>query len=101
MLATKTKLYDTTLSELPSILSRELKNHNYKITYSTSSKIIVNTPASIWSWGEEITIEFRTGDAATSITISSDSKYQLIDWGKSNGNIDNVFLIIDKIVGKS
>ena len=59
----------------------------------------MNTSSSFWSWGEEMTI-FINNNQGCSVTITSNAKYQLTDWGKSKENIDKIFSLIDDMAGE-
>ena len=59
----------------------------------------MNTSSSFWSWGEEMIIFINNGQDC-SVTITSNAKYQLTDWGKSEENIGKVFSLIDNMVGE-
>lgn len=48
--------------------------------------------ASLWSWGEDVTLRFATGPAGTSVHIRSECKFplQLIDWGRNKKNVEHI-----------
>lgn len=94
----KTKYYDVDGSKIIKLLPSELKEKGYKIKESTSTYMIIGTPLSIWSWGEEITISVNNENQKCGVTVTSDAKYQLTDWGKSEENIDKIFSLIDGLV---
>ena len=95
----KTKQYSIDGTALIQNLSSKLTQKGYKIKEINQNTIIMNTSSSFWSWGEEMTI-FINNDQGCSVTITSNAKYQLTDWGKSKENIDKVFSLIDNMVGE-
>ena len=94
----KTKQYNVNTSKIIAILPSLLEKHGYKIKEVSSTSLTVDTSSSIWSWGEEMIISINDSKSGCEITISSEAKYQLTDWGKSSENIDKVFAIIDSRV---
>lgn len=95
----KTKQYSIDGTALIQNLSSKLTQKGYKIKEINQNTIIMNTSSSFWSWGEEMTI-FINSDQGCSVTITSNAKYQLTDWGKSEENIGKVFSLIDNMVGE-
>lgn len=98
ILKKKTKQYDVDGSKIVRLLLPKLKEQGFKIKDSTPTSLVIDTSSSFWSFGEEMVISVDNDNKGCKVTISSDPKYQLIDWGKSGENIDNIFSIIDKIV---
>ncbi len=96
----KTKQYNVDGSKIIAMLPSLLEKHGYKIKESSLTSLRVNTPSSIWSWGEEIIISINNSTSGCKVTVNSEAKYQLTDWGKSDENIDKVFAIIDSNVGE-
>ena len=95
----KTKQYSIDGVTLIQNLSSKLTQKGYKIKEITPNTIIMNTSSSFWSWGEEMTI-FINNNQGCSVTITSNAKYQLTDWGKSKENIDKIFSLIDDMAGE-
>ena len=96
----KTKQYNVDDSKIIAMLPSRLEKHGYKIKESSSTSLRVNVPSSIRSWGEEIIISINNLTSGCKVTVNSEAKYQLTDWGKSDENIDKVFAIIDSSVGE-
>lgn len=94
----KSKQYDVDDSRIIELLNTKLKEKGYKIKEITQTAMIIDTPSSFLSWGEEMSILVENENQKCNVTITSDAKYQLTDWGKSEENIDKVFSIIDGIV---
>lgn len=94
----KTKIYNTDNTTLIKNLPSKLEQKGYKMKEIGKNMIIMDTPSSFLSWGEKITISIND-DHGCNVTITSNAKYQLTDWGKSKDNIDKVFSIIDNVVG--
>ena len=91
----KTRQYNVEGSKIIAILPPLLEKHGFKIKETSPSSITVNTSSSIWSWGENIIISVNNVEKGCETTVNSEAKYQLIDWGKSDENIDKIFSIID------
>lgn len=99
MLKKKTKTYDVDGTKIITLLSSRLKELGYKIKEAASTTLIIDTPSSFWSWGEEMSVSANNENQGCNVTVTSDVKYQIIDWGKNEENIDKVFAMIDKIMG--
>src|ERR1700690_2706392 len=67
-----------------------------KIEYINRSKGIISasTKTSFWSWGESIDVRIKERQKGILVEVISNSKAQLIDWGK---NEDNEIDILDKL----
>lgn len=87
----KSKQHDVDGSRIIELLNTKLKEKDYKIKEITQSGMIIDTPLSFWSWGEEMSILVENENQKCNVTITSDGKYQLTDWEKSEENIDKVF----------
>ena len=61
-----------------------------------SGQIAASTNISIWSWGERIEIRVSEADNGTKVSISSTPNAQIIDWGKSEENIERLFAAIER-----
>lgn len=48
--------------------------------------IIASTRTSLFSWGEDIQVRFKVVGNNINVTIDSNSKAQLIDWGRNSSN---------------
>lgn len=94
----KTKQYSVDGLKLIEVLSVKLKEKGYKIKEITQTGMIIDTSSSVWSWGEEMSVLVNNENQGCTITVTSDAKYQLTDWGKSEENTDEVFAIIDDLV---
>jgi hypothetical protein len=62
-------------------------------------KIIASTGFSLRSWGETINIEIAKGKNKTRVSIFSDPKAQLLDWGKSEENEENIIKALTRRLG--
>ena len=59
-------------------------------------QIIARVGMSLFSWGENILIKVdKLDDENSVVIISSETTYQLIDWGKNRKNIEKFFSTID------
>ncbi len=57
--------------------------------------IKASAPSSIFSWGESVEVIVSSKVGKTRILITSEPKWQIIDFGKSE---DNVMLLHDKLL---
>ena len=61
--------------------------------------IYASSPPSIFSWGEDITVEIRKiSPDETSVKVESMPKAQLFDWGKSRENERRIMEILENIL---
>ncbi len=51
----------------------------------SKDQIVASTGMSVKSWGEKIHVNFLTDN---SISVTSKSKFALIDWGKNKNNVE-------------
>jgi hypothetical protein len=60
--------------------------------------LIFQTPTSILSWGESVEIKISTKADSNSVDvlITSSASAQLIDWGKSRGNVEKLVTELQK-----
>jgi hypothetical protein len=63
----------------------------WKLKLDTADSIVAKTPASVLSWGEDVTIQFGRSEGGTLVTVESDATAQLISWGKNDDNIGAFF----------
>jgi hypothetical protein len=52
--------------------------------------IAARTPASILSWGEDITVRIKPSDSGSVVAIESSPAAQVFDWGRSETNVKNL-----------
>ncbi|QJW97770.1 hypothetical protein [Frigoriglobus tundricola] len=62
----------------------------WTITDESDDTIRASTGISLWSWGERVTVRFRTGKTLI-ITSRCAIPTQCFDWGKNRSNV-NAFL---------
>jgi hypothetical protein len=51
-------------------------------------RIVVRTPMSMKSWGEDLIIQLLPVAGGAELRINSGSRLQMVDWGKNRENID-------------
>lgn len=61
-----------------------------------SGQIVASTDVSLRSWGERIEIRVSEAGNGTKVSISSTPNAQIIDWGKSEENIERLFAAIER-----
>lgn len=85
---------DDTFSALKLALE---KSSHYSIKESSASArtISISTGVSWKSWGENLLITVSPVSGGYSeVSISSSSKYGLVDWGKNQNNLNQIFTLL-------
>ena len=62
-------------------------------------RISASTGGSLFSWGETIDISIRNLGNRTKVIVESNSKAQLITWGKNDENENDILNRIEEILG--
>ena len=62
-------------------------------------EIIAYTGFSLSSWGEKITIQLTKIKKQIRVSVSSEPKAQLFDWGKSEENEKMIIMELNKLLG--
>ena len=62
-------------------------------------EIVAFTGSSLLSWGEKITIQLTKVKKQTRVSVSSEPKAQLFDWGKSEENEKMIIVELDNFFG--
>jgi len=84
-----TRTYQNNYNEVYGACRKALVDLNISVEYSNRERgsIIGVTSFSFFSWGEEVQIKVRQKkDNKIEVTVSSDTKAQLFDWGKNKAN---------------
>lgn len=73
-----------------------LRSLKIDVNYQNKTEGIISgeTESTIWSWGELISIKLERKDNNTIVKINSESKAQLIDWGKNEKNEERIMQTI-------
>jgi len=58
--------------------------------------IIAETNVSIWSWGERIELQLSYIQDKVTLKITSESVYQILDWGKGKENLRTFLKIFER-----
>ncbi len=62
------------------------------VSYDENEGLIIGqTRSSILSWGEEVTIKITKKENGAMVEVVSEPIAQIIDWGKSEGNIGTFY----------
>lgn len=86
------KVYDACENALINLgMSAEYKNREKGIISASSS-------TNIFSWGETIDITITAKGTSTIVRVESESKAQLLDWGKNEKNEENILNEIQEIL---
>lgn len=75
-----------------------LKDHSFEIQSIELGKIVASSPSSLLSWGEDILVLIEGSSKQVTISITSEPKFQIFDWGKSKDNIEVLFDSIERIL---
>lgn len=85
---------DDTFAALISALNRSGK-FSVKDSVAATRTVQVKTGVSWKSWGENLLITVSpAADGASEISISSSSKYGLVDWGKNQDNFNDIMNLL-------
>lgn len=64
----------------------------------TQSGFTCATGASLASWGSHVKVDaIKSSGGSTTINISVKARAQLIDWGKSGGELDSILKALSKL----
>ena len=89
----KRVLDQSNVNEIKNKLDNPLLMHPFIIENVGEDKVVLKMKWSVWSWGENITIDISDKKAITIISKCI-CPVQLYDWGK---NKENVELLISKL----
>lgn len=98
-MSTKHRDYDATQVEALHAARQAVKELGFTIKDESDNRFIVSTGLSIRSFGETVVVDVASGDDGVRVTVASEAKAQLIDWGKSDENVDALLAKIDKLLG--
>ena len=59
----------------------------------------LSTGVSMMTWGENLAVTLRPTPSGVEVTIGSSLKFGLVDWGRNNENIGNLFYRIGTLAG--
>jgi len=62
-----------------------LSSLNWSITVDDTDGVTARVPMSFWSWGEEVSIEFKEANGLV-VTSTSRVPTTVFDWGKNKAN---------------
>ncbi len=80
-------LLDATQSKSMPQIKKALSDIGWKIEEDSKDLIKVSAPSSIFSWGEMVEIKLSPQVGKTHVLITSEPKWQIIDFGKSEENV--------------
>lgn len=87
-------------NHLEDVVIHELNERNIEIKDISEDrgkiKIIAEAPPSLLSWGEEIYIQISPNE----IEVGSKTPGQILDWGKSKSNVENISSSIKQNIGQ-
>ena len=101
--AEKTEVYKIEYKRVFEEAMNSLSECNFSVKESDNKKGIIkeSTKMSVWSWGESIIVLIEKTSVGTKVSVSSEAKAQLFDWGKSRRNINNFFENLNRKLNKS
>jgi hypothetical protein len=94
------KIYKTSLKEAHSAVLEVLKRCGFRIKEYKEDSIKATSEPSLWSWGENIEVHLTSEPDGVKVEISSSPIAQFFDWGKSGGNISNIFSNLELLLSK-
>ena len=92
------RTYEGSVEAVQQAVERALADERMKVQSSNPGRIEAGANISIWSWGENVTVDLASASpSSTIVTVTSASKIPitLFDWGKNKANIKKVFGRLD------
>jgi hypothetical protein len=62
--------------------------------------IHLSTSMGLATWGENLTVHLRPAPAGVEVTVASSLKFGLVDWGKNQQNINDLFWRLSTVPGQ-
>jgi hypothetical protein len=94
------RICKTSLKEAHTASVEALKKCGFQIVECKENSIKATSGPSLWSWGENIEIHLTANHEGVKVEIFSSPIAQFFDWGKSRGNISNIFSNLELILSK-
>lgn len=90
----KAKVFAAVLEAIPRVKGMKVKSSD-----EASGQILAATGVSFKSWGEKVPIAVReSGPDKAIVSVTSESKMALVDWGKNNQNLERVLAATDEVL---
>lgn len=99
-MASEARVYKGEINEIFDSCLKAITSLNWEIAFSNQSNgtIKAETNLSLLSWGEDIEIEIQYVQGGIKVNINSESRSQLIDWGKNDENIQKFFSLLENLI---
>jgi len=99
----KTEVYNIEYKKVFEEAINALSECKFSVKESDNKTGIIkaSTKMSVWSWGENIKILIEKTSVGTKVSVISEAKAQLFDWGKSKRNINNFFEVLNRKLNKT
>jgi len=99
-MAFEDRTFQGTESDIFKLCLKVIENLNWEIaTFNyTTGTIKAETNMSLLSWGENIEIKIKQVEDSVYIRINSESRSQIIDWGKNAENITTFFSALEMLM---
>lgn len=98
-MSTEHRDYNCTQVEALHAARQAITELGFTIKDESDSRLVVSTGFSFRSFGETVVVDIASGEDSVRVTVTSEAKAQLTDWGKSDDNIDAIFAQLDKLLG--
>lgn len=99
-MASEARAYKGEINEIFDLCLKAITSLNWEIASfnHNNGTIKAETNLSILSWGEEIEIEIQQVQDVINVKINSESRAQLIDWGKNDENVQKFFSVLESLI---
>lgn len=99
-MVTVSRTYNRSLNEVLEASIRALKNCGFTITEKGQRVIKASSGISLRSWGEHIQLNLSSTSKGIEVKAISEAKAQLFDLGKSEENVERIFLELENQLGE-
>jgi nitrate reductase NapAB chaperone NapD len=90
----KAKVFAAVLEAIPTVKGMKVKSSD-----EASGQILAATGVSFKSWGEKVPIAVsESGPGKSIVSVTSQSKMALVDWGKNKQNLERILAATDRIL---
>lgn len=99
-MASEVRAYKEEINNIFNLSLEAITRLNWEISSINQNNCLIKaqTKVSLLSWGEDIEIEIQQIQGAININMNSESRSQLIDWGKNDENINKFFSILESLI---
>lgn len=100
IMASEARMYKGEISEIFDLCIKAITSLNWQIASFNHSSCMIKaeTNLSLLSWGDDIEIEIQQMRGGINVKINSESRAQLVDWGKNDENIQKFFSVLESLI---